>query len=119
MNINEFKFLFNNIKNKFEEIENKFEEIENKLNTINYKKIEKKRRINIFIKKLNLNLENIEKIFDNLNLELYKICNDLDIINLDENMINEINEYYINDKVYKKFLIPMLIYKNSLINNNE
>ena len=102
----------------FKDIISKYEELEIKINDLNNRNTNKKRIFNTFIKKINLEFINFENKLEELNLEIDEIGSNINLVNLESKLVNEIKEHNLNKKVFKKFLIPMLIYKNSLINNN-
>ena len=108
MNFNELNYLFDDIKIKYEELLIKINDVNNlKKNNLIINKFKNK----IFMDLIELN-EKVDKSLININ----KISNDLELIEVDNEVKEEIKNYQINEKVYKKFLIPMLIYKQKLLN---
>ena len=63
-----------------------------------------------------MDLIEINEKVDKYLINIDKISNDLELIEIDNEINEEIKNYQINEKVYKKFLIPMLIYKQELLN---
>jgi hypothetical protein len=111
MDIDRLKYTFNNIIHKYEELEIK-------INDINTENINKKRMFNTLIKKINLEFINFENKLEELNLEIDEFGSNINLVNLESKIVDDIKEHNLNKKVFKKFLIPMLIYKKSLLNNN-
>ena len=108
MNFNELNYLFNDIKIKYDELLIKIRDVNNlkKNNLI----------INKFKSKIFMDLIEINEKVDKYLINIDKISNDLELIEIDNEINEEIKNYQINEKVYKKFLIPMLIYKQELLN---
>ena len=107
-----------NLKNRFKDIISKYEELETKINDLNNGNTNKKKIFNTFIKKINLEFINFENKLEELNLEIDELGSNINLVKLESKLIDDIKEYNLNKKVFKKFLIPMLIYKKSLLNNN-
>ena len=108
----------NNLKQSFDEITNKYKELEIKINEIDTKNTNKRRIFTAFLKKINLELIHFYNKINEFNLEIDELGSNINLINLESKIINEIKEHNLNKKVFKKFLIPMLIYKNTLLDNN-
>jgi len=109
MDLEELNNLFNVIKEKYNKLLIKINDI-NKLKKNNI-------LINKLKKKVLLNLTEFNEELDKSLFTIDKISNNLNLIELDNEINEEIRNYYLNEKVYKKFLIPMLIYKQNLLNN--
>jgi len=104
------------LNNLFNVIKEKYNKLLIKINDIN--KLKKNNiLINKLKKKILLNLTEFNEELDKSLFTIDKISNDLNLIELDNEINEEIRNYYLNEKVYKKFLIPMLIYKQNLLNN--
>jgi hypothetical protein len=112
MNINDIRSNLNILNDKINELFLKIDDI----NNYNLKK-SKCKKINEVLLDINNNLKKICFDLEDDLLEIDNICIKDRFIIPSESKMNEIHESIIDMKVYKKFLLPMLIYKHQLLNS--
>ena len=112
MDIDDIKINLNILNNKINELFLKIDDI----NNYNIKK-SKCKKINEVLLDINNNLKRICNDLEDDFLEIDNICIKDGFIIPSESKMKEIHESIIDMKVYKKFLLPMLIYKHQLLNS--